>query len=149
MKKTLITVLCGMWALIGFAQSHNTPPRQVRESFQKEYPQSHPTRWNHTNNGWYADFEDRDHNYGEVTAHFNANGKYFDTHVLFENNDVPAPVRDQVHSRYPGSANYEYTRINRYDQSNVYQVKFKHHHKNKTLYVDDRGHEVQYHDRHY
>jgi len=149
MKKRLITTLCGMWALIAFAQSNNTPPRHVRESFQKEYPQSQPTQWHHTNNGWNADFEDRDHNNGEVTAHFDVNGKYFDTHVLFENNDVPVTVRDRVHSQYPGSENNEYTRINRYDQSNVYQVKVRHHNKYRTVYMNDRGHEVQYHDRHY
>lgn len=141
--------LGGMWMLITFAQSSHTPPRSVRESFQKEYPQSHPTRWSHTSNGWYADFDDRDHDNGEVTAHFDLNGKYFDTHVYFDNNDVPANVRDRVHSRYPDSENNEYTRIHRYDQSNVYEVKVRHHHKSRIVYLDDRGHEVQYHDKHY
>jgi len=45
MKKIQITMLCMLLVFIAFSQSKNNPPANVRESFQKEYPQSKSSEW--------------------------------------------------------------------------------------------------------
>jgi hypothetical protein len=149
MKKSLITVLCAGCFYFGFSQNDYNPPRHVRESFQKEYPQSQPGQWNHSSAGWSVNFDDRDHNNGEVTAHFDGSGRHIDTHVPYDNNDVPAPVMDHVRSRYPGSDQYDVTRIDRSGQG-VYQFRLRHQKKSRTLYLDENGQQRNdYRDRHY
>ena len=148
MKKTIITMLCGFCVFFVSAQNRYNPPHQVRETFSREYPKSQSAHWHHTNNVWTADFEDRDHGNGEVTAHFDRNGSLLDTHIPYDNNDVPAPVRERVRSRYPGSNNHEYTRIYRPGGDVIYQVHLRNKKKSKTLYIDGNGEERTYQDRH-
>ena len=148
MKKYMITALFGLGVIFAFSQNGYNPPDNVRRSFQKEYPQSQPTRWYQSNASWNVDFEDRDHNNGEVTAHFNSNGRHIDTHVPYDNHDVPAPVVENLNRNYPGANNYEYTRIDRPGESGVYQVNLNHRGKRKTVYMDNRGYKRDYRDNH-
>ena len=93
-------------------------------------------------------FTDQDHNNGEVTAHFTENGGHADTHVPYDRSDVPAPVRDNVKHKYQGYGNADYTRIDRADGNSVYQVNLKNKRTHKTVYMDERGNETRYEDRH-
>src|ERR1700676_3688075 len=106
MKRSLTTIMLGICVFFGFSQNGHTPPGNVSRSFQKEYPQSQPSQWNHSNAvGWSATFEDKDHNNGEATAYFDQKGRHVDTHTPYDNQDVPQPVRDHVKSSYAGSDN--------------------------------------------
>lgn len=134
----------GLAVLFAFPQRHSTPPESVRQSFTKEYPKSAPTHWNRSGTVWSATFEDRDNDNGEATAHFDAQGRYMDTHVLYDNHDVPAPVTENINKQYPGSDHQKYTRIDRPRNGDLYQVNLKHQGKSKTLYVDDKGQETHY-----
>ena len=148
MKTSIATILFVLINYCSFAQGDQNPPRSVRETFQKTYPQSQPTRWDHNSLGWSVIFEDRDHDNGEVTAHFDNEGRHQDTHVYYDNKDVPDPVMNNLRQRYNGSDNYEFTRIDRPQKENIYQAHFRHHNRNMTRYMDERGNERTYHDRH-
>jgi hypothetical protein len=149
MKRSLFTILLGLSAVFGFCQYSHTPPRAVTESFQKEYPQSKPSQWRHSNNGWSASFEDKDHNNGESTAYFNGSGKHLETHTVYDNNDVPASVRNHTRDSYGATDNYEYTRIDRNGEKPVYKTQVKHKsHGKKNIYIDNDGHERDYHENH-
>jgi hypothetical protein len=148
MKKSIITVLFGMGVFFAFSQKGNNPPDNVSKSFQKEYPKSQPAQWTQSKTGWNVDFEDKDNNNGEATAHFDANGKHLDTRVPYDNKDVPAPVVKNVKSRYPGSDNLEYTRIDRPGEAGVYQVNLSDKGAKKTVYMDNKGQQKDYKDNH-
>ncbi len=141
-------MLFGLGVIFAFSQNGHNPPDNVRKSFQKEYPKSQPANWNQSKTGWSVDFEDKDHNNGEATAHFDASGSHVDTHVPYDNNDVPAPVIENVNSSYPGSDNQEYTRIDRPGESGVYQVNLSQHGTPKTVYMDNKGEKKNYRDKH-
>jgi hypothetical protein len=150
MKTSLIALLLVFSVVFGFGQYHHTPPRPVTESFQKEYPRSTPSQWSHSNNGWSVTFEDNDYNNGETTAFFDGSGKHIETHIPYDNNDVPASVRNHARDSYGASDNYEYTRIDRYGEKPVYKTQVWHNnHSRKTVYMDNDGHERQYHEFHY
>src|SRR5665213_190292 len=149
MKKVILLFLGGFSVFVAFSQDRNGPPDNIRQSFQKQYPQSQPNQWKHTGGSWNVNFEDRDHDNGESTAHFDRTGRHVDTHIPYDNQDVPAPVMDRMQNRYPGSDSYAFTRIERGDGHPVFQVHFRHRRKFRTLYVDERGRERQYQDRHY
>jgi hypothetical protein len=145
MKKYLMTFLFGVVVSFGFPQSGHRPPKTVSESFQKEYPHSSPSRWTHSSTGWSVEFEDKDFDNGEVTARFDSRGRHLDTQIPYDDGDVPATVKDNLHKQYPGSDNYEYTRIDRAGDKPVYKARFKHKKKYKTAYVDQQGERRSYH----
>jgi hypothetical protein len=147
MKKIVFTLLSGICCFYGFSQNRHTPPGNVSQSFQREYPQSKPSEWNHSNAGWSVTFEDRDHNNGEATAYFDQSGRHTETHIPYDNQDVPGPVSDHVRKSYAGADNYEYTRIERTGEKPVYMTHFRHRKKYKTVYVDYSGHESAYRNR--
>src|ERR1022692_1859260 len=138
MKTCISTILFLLINHFAFSQV-NHPPKSVRESFQKTYPLSQPSHWDRTSGGWSVDFEDKDHDNGEATAHFSSTGRNIDTQVPYDNKDVPAPVVDNLHQKYNGSDNYAFTRIDRPGEKAVYQAQFTHQSKHKTLYVDEKG----------
>jgi hypothetical protein len=148
MKRSLITLILGICVFLGFSQNEYNPPRNVTQSFQREYPQSQPSQWSHSSVGWSVTFEDRDHNNGEAVAHFDQSGRHVDTHIPYDEHDVPAPVRDHVRRSYTGAGDYEYTRIDRPGEQGVYMTHFKHHKRYRTVYVDHSGHERDYRDHH-
>ncbi|HXB44099.1 MAG TPA: hypothetical protein VNV85_08590 [Puia sp.] len=148
MKTSIATILFLLINLFAFSQDRSSPPKSVRESFQKSYPQSQPTRWDHNSGGWSAVFDDKDHNDGEATAHFDSRGRHVDTHIAYDNADVPTPVVDNLRRKYQGSDNYEFTRIDHPGGGAVFQAKFTHQTKRRTRYFDQTGNEKDYHDRH-
>jgi hypothetical protein len=149
MKRSLITLLLGIFVVLGFSQNNHIPPKNVSQSFQKEYPQSQPSQWNQSNGGWSASFKDNDHNNGEATAYFDASGKHLDTHIPYDNHDVPPTVKNHMHNSYGGSASDAYTRIDHSGEKSVYQTQVKHKNHDKTIYMDNGGHEKNYQDNHY
>lgn len=149
MKKSLFTLLLGICCLYGFSQIGHNPPRNVSQSFQREYPQSNPSEWNHSSGGWSVNFEDKDHNNGETTAYFDQSGRHLETHIPYDDHDVPGPVKDHIRRNYSGADNYEFTRIDRPGEKAVYMTHFRHKKKYRTVYVDYSGHEKAYKGRHY
>jgi hypothetical protein len=150
MKRSSITMIFGICVFFGFSQNGHNPPRNVSQSFQKEYPQSKPSQWSSSaGGGWSATFEDKDHNNGEATAYFDQKGRHVDTHIPYDNQDVPKPVRDHVKSSYAGSDNNDFTRIDRPGEQSVYMTNVKDNKKSRTVYTDDAGHEKSYTDQHH
>ena len=128
---------------------NHTPPKNVSQSFQKEYPHSQPSQWSQSNGGWSVSFKDKDHNNGEATAYFEASGRHVDTHIPYDSHDVPSTVKNHVHNSYGGSDSYAYTRIDRYGEKSVYKTQVKHKNQKKAIYMDNDGHEREYQDKHY
>ncbi|HEY2650110.1 MAG TPA: hypothetical protein VGI38_13010 [Puia sp.] len=149
MKKSLFSMILVLPVVFGFAQNDHKPPKQVSESFQREYPQSKPSKWSHSNEGWSVSFQDNDHNNGEATAYFDGSGKHLDTHIPYDQKDVPASVRNHTRDSYGASDQYDYTRIDRSGEKAVYKTQVKHKKHDKTIYMDNNGHERDYQDKHY
>jgi hypothetical protein len=139
MKKILTAMFSVVLASFAFAQPGHHPPRAVSSSFEKEYPHSNPSRWTHSAGGWSVEFEDRDHDNGEVTAHFDSRGRHIDTQIPYDEADVPVGVKENLQKRYPGSGQYEYTRIDRAGERSRYKARFMHKKKYRTIYVDEQG----------
>jgi hypothetical protein len=149
MKRNLFTMLFGFVVVSGFSQHNNMPPKNVSQSFQKEYPQSQASQWSQSNAGWSVSFEDKDHNNGEATAYFDGSGRHVDTHIPYDKQDVPSPVKNHTQRSYGASDNYDYTRIDHSGEKTVYKTQVKHKNQDKTIYMDNGGHEKDYQDKHY
>jgi hypothetical protein len=148
MKSSLLTLLLGFSVSIAFAQSDHMPPQNVSKSFQKEYPHSQPSQWSQSSVGWSVSFEDRDHNNGAVIAYFDGTGRHIDTHIPYENHDVPSTVRNHMHDNYGGASHYDYTRIDHEGERDVYRTQYKVKKHYTTVYLDKEGRERDYHDNH-
>jgi hypothetical protein len=148
MKKLLLTIPALFCLFFAFSQNIHHPPTTVQKSFQHDYPQSKPGHWSHSGGIWNVSFTDKDHDNGEVTAHYSDIGEHTDTYIPYDRNDVPAPVADNVKRNYSGYGASEYTRIDRADGNSVYRVNLKNRKSHKTVYVDERGNETKYRDSH-
>jgi hypothetical protein len=149
MKRSLITMILGFYVVFGYSQHNYTPPKNVSESFQKEYPKSKSSQWKQLNEGWSVSFQDKDHNNGEAMAYYETSGKHIDTHTPYDKNDVPLPVRNHAKNGYGSSDSYDYTRIDHSGEQTVYKTQVKHKNHDKTIYMDNYGHEKDYQDKHY
>lgn len=150
MKNTLIALLLVLPAGALLAQQRNDrPPRQVQQSFQKNYPEANDARWSRSGSEWHAEFTDRSpRDRGEMVAHYDQRGRHIDSHVPFDRQDVPEPVIRNTERRYRGARDFNYTRIERPGGGAYFRVQLNLNGRNKTVYMDDRGQEHQYNDHH-
>jgi hypothetical protein len=131
------------------AQNARHAPGAVQGSFQRDYPEARDPQWNFSHSQWHANFNDHSQNdRGEMVANYDRSGHHIDSHIRYDQNDVPTAVVDRTQRNYPGGRNYTYTRIERPVGQPLFQVSLNLHQKNRTLYVDDNGREQKYYGHH-
>jgi hypothetical protein len=133
-----------------FAQDRrNYAPDQVQQSFHKDYPEANNARWSRKHNQWHAQFNDKSPtDRGEMVAHYNPNGQHIDSHIPYDQNDVPSPVRENVQRKYRGARNFRFTEIEQPSENGFFQVTINLHGKDKNIYMDEQGQERKYNDHH-
>jgi hypothetical protein len=155
MQKILYTIALVMAiALSGQAQNHtrdnnnqnNMPPPAVQQTFQKEHPTAKDVNWQRTNHQWHSRHTDETNN-THVDTYYNQNGNRVDSHQPIERNAVPHEVDQHVQDRYHAD-DYTAIRIDRPNHPFVFQLDVRQKKKHRKVYVDQRGHEVNYNDRH-
>jgi hypothetical protein len=152
MKKIILSLLVLLPGLSVLAQDHSDryqqPPEPVRQSFQRQYPQAENPQWNQQYGQWNAHFNDKGpESRGEMIAHYDHEGTNIDSHIRYDQHDVPAPVNQWAHSRYR-HGHYEYTRIERPGDDGFFEVKINLGGKTHINYVDEYGHERTYDNHH-
>jgi hypothetical protein len=152
MKKIIFILAALAIGRIAPAQEHRDQrqvPNSVRNSFQRDYPKAGDTRWSQSGGQWHADFTDHSpYDRGEMVAHYDHDGRHIDSHIPYDDNDVPYEVRKKTEHRYPGGHDYSYTRIEHPGGQPLFQVSLNLGGRHKTAYVDDQGRERSYHDSH-
>ena len=151
MKNTFFALLLLAPAGHLFAQDrHYEAPGQVQQSFQRDYPQAENPRWSQTHDQWHADFTDKSpDDRGEMVAHYDRRGRHIDSHVPYDQGDVPAEVTRRARDHYRGGRNYRYTRIERSgDQPALFQVRVNLNGRDRTTYLDENGRTRKYEDYH-
>lgn len=152
MKKLLFIIVILGIGRIAMGQDHRGQqqvPANVQRSFQKQYPQANDAHWSRSGNRWSANFTDRSpRDNGEMVSHYDNNGRYLDSHIPYDRNDVPSNIRNRMEKRYPHGRDYSYTRIEHDGGQPLFQVSLNIGGQRKTTYVDDQGRDRTYHDRH-
>ena len=150
--KTLLVILLATASQFAMAQHGNEDqhvPTNVQRNFQRQYPQAADTRWTHSGNQWSADFTDRSpEDRGEMVAHYGHDGRHLDSHIPYDQNDVPPTVTRNVERRYPQGKDHNYTRIERPGMQPLFQVSMTIGGKHTNKYVDEQGRERSYQDHH-
>ena len=148
-KLLFVTAIALGTAGPSIAQGHHQAPETVRRSFQRDYPGAQDPQWTSTNGQWNANFTDHSSaDRGEMVAHYDRSGRHVDSHIPYDQGDVPQAIVDRAQTRYPGASGYDYTRIERPDGQPLFQVSLRAHGRHHTLYMDERGRERKYDDHH-
>src|SRR5665647_1053018 len=109
MKKILFGLLC-MSSFSLFAQDNRensnhqnrgNVPAPVQRSFQKDYPNVQNPQWNNSNGQWHGTYKDQ--NNRNVQSNYNTRGQRIDTHVEYDNKELPDNVRNTANKRYSSS----------------------------------------------
>lgn len=152
MKKFIFSVILFSGTYVTFAQDNHDnnrdqrPPSNVQNRFRKDYPDAKETQWQQNNGQWNANFKDNRHD-GNVKTYYDKNGRRVDTHIPWQQSAIPVPVTKRVNTRY--HSDYSNTeRIERPGQKPVYKLHVKEHDKDRTIYMDENGHEKRYNDTH-
>ena len=150
MKKILIGLLIMSTSTV-FAQDNrdnhnhqnrdNNVPTPVQRSFQKDYPNVQNPQWNNTNGQWHGRYKDE--NNRDVESHYNGRGQRIDTHITYDQKELPENVRNNANRRY--SPNYKTYRIERPNSQPLYQIRTQ---NGRTVYMDENGRQRKYNDRH-
>ena len=149
MKKILFGLLC-MSSFSLFAQDNRensnhqnrgNVPAPVQRSFQKDYPNVQNPQWNNSNGQWHGTYKDQ--NNRNVQSNYNTRGQRIDTHVEYDNKELPDNVRNTANKRY--SSSYKTYRIERPNSQPLFQIKTQNGH---TVYMDENGRQRKYNDRH-
>ncbi len=141
----LIAVLVSARAQYGNRQV----PGPVSQSFQRQYPDAHDPQWHQQHHQWHARFNDRGpEDRGEMEAHYDPYGRPIDSHIRYDERDVPPPVMRWPHHRYHHGGGYQFTRIERPQGEPLFQVSVNFGGRSHVSYVDEQGRGRDYNDRH-
>jgi len=116
-------------------------PENVQQSFQKDYPNAQNPEWNNTNGQWHGTYKDQ--NSRNVETYYYSNGQRIDTHLTYNQDELPSKVRNRANKRY--HSNYNTYRIDRPNSQPIYQVRSQ---DGNTIYMDENGRKRIYRDRH-
>jgi hypothetical protein len=150
MKKTIFALLL-ISSSYGFAQTRdynrdrNQPAPTVTRSFQRDHPGATSASWEHTNNQqWHAHY--KDNNNHDVDTYYDRNGRMRDTHRELDQREVPRSISTQVERRYHANNNYHVARIERPNNSPLFEVRIGG--GSSSFFLDSRGRRASYPDRH-
>ena len=97
MKKSIFITVALAFALFSCAQ---TPPKSVTDNFSKKFTSATKVKWDKEGaNEWEAEFV---MNGNEMSASFDAAGKWMATEAELKEKDLPANVLKAVQAAYPG-----------------------------------------------
>jgi hypothetical protein len=121
-------------------------PSTVQQAWQKDHPNNGNPTWQMNNGQWHARYKDQTNNRNADT-YYDSRGRQLDTHTQWDRKDVPQEVDNRVRTRYH-SKNYQVTRIDRPSNPSLFQIILGGGTSRRTVYLDERGNEVRYRDRH-
>ena len=147
MKKLILSILLLSSCTLLFAQhrrdDHN-PPQTIQQAWQKDHPnnQASPT-WQQSNGQWHAHYKDNSSS-RDADTYYDQRGRQLATHMQWDRTQLPADYDRTIRTRYHAN-NYTVTRIERPNQSGLYQLIMQlTGGKTRTVYTDERGNEVRY-----
>ena len=142
MKKILIGIFILSSASL-FAQDNkdNRVPDNVKNSFQKEYPNAQKPLWDNTNGKWHATYKDQDSR--NADSYYNTDGRRIETHTAYKQGDLPSKVQENANKQY--HSKYNTSRIDRPNSQPLYEIKLQ---SGSTTYMDANGRKRKYEDGH-
>ncbi len=149
MKKTMIAVILLISGGFLFAQErHHDVPDQVRQNFQHDYPDARQTHWNQSNGHWHASFNDQSpRGRGEMIAHYDQDGRHLDSHIPYDDHDVPPAIMEHLQNKYR-RGHYRFERIEAPDNTGFFRVMIRLGGRNRIVFMNEQGEERPYEDRH-
>lgn len=148
MKKLIMgLLLVTATTTMTYATKINTPernvPTSVKDRFHKDYPSANAIHWRYTDGKWNANFrkmEDKK----MMDAYYNGKGRRIDTRMTIATTAVPDKVMHRLNEKYPGRYTHHFTKVERPNARDLYEVRVKQQGVYKNLYIDGRGHERDY-----
>ncbi len=152
MKRTILFLaLLASASIAGFAQTHKhhhrtkaaqepkvvTAPANVQNSFNQQYAGVTQVKWNPSYSGnWDALFAQDS---TQVDAQFDSTGKWIATHTVYSGENVPAPIANDIRSKFPNASIKDATKVERQDIASFYRVDIDDQGISKTLLANDQG----------
>jgi hypothetical protein len=147
MKKIFAALL--LLSSATFAQNRNPgrdrdqPPPTIRHSFDRDHSSPANATWTKSSSNWHASF--RDNNNHNVDSYYDRRGNRIATHREIDRKDVPRDLDTRINARYHANGNYNVRRIERPNAEPLFQISLQLGGGNRTVYMDARGRERQYH----
>jgi len=145
--KKIIMGLALLLSVTTMTYAINTPernvPMSVKERFHRDYPDANAVHWRYTEGKWRANFHKME-DQRMMDAYYNGKGHRIDTRWTIAPAVVPDKVIHELNEKYPGQYTHHFTKVERPNKRDLYQVRVKQQRGYRTLYIDGRGHERDY-----
>ncbi|MBY0478737.1 MAG: hypothetical protein K2Q24_13905 [Chitinophagaceae bacterium] len=111
-------------------------PTQVRNSFNRDYPNAMNAVWTKNRGDWTVTFGNSNWN---STATYHSNGERVDTRTPVRRDETPQPVQEEILKRFPQTNPKDIIRIEKPKNPNLFQVVVEQAGKIKTMVFDEKG----------
>ncbi len=111
-------------------------PTQVRNSFNRDYPNAMNAVWTKNKGDWTVTFGNSNWN---STATYHSNGERVDTRTPVRRDETPQPVQEEILKRFPQTNPKDIIRIEKPKNPNLFQVVVEQAGKIKTMVFDEKG----------
>lgn len=139
MKKTILLIL-GIIFSTAILNATEVPDA-IEKAFQQKFPTAKKVKWEkEKNNDYEASFVMNDK---EVSALYSPDGQLKEIETEIPVSEIPKAVLDALHTKYPNSKIDEAARIERSDNSVVYETEVKINKKRTDLLFDVNGNETK------
>jgi len=135
MKNLIIFVLS--FFLYGSTIHATVVPNAVKTAFQKQFPNAKKVKWEKEKTNEYEVSFKLDRK--EVSALYLSDGKLIEVETEIFDTELPKPVVESLNKKYPNIKISEVSKIERSDNSIVYEAELKIGGKKIDLLFDEKG----------
>ena len=153
MKKIIFASLIILSSSLLYAQQNRNnnrnqrqAPATVQQAWQRDHPNIGNPTWQMSNGQWHARYKDQVNNRNADT-YYDSRGRQIDTHTQWDRKNLPQDFDNRIRTKYH-PRNYDVVRIDRPNNPSLFQIILSLGTGKRTVYVDERGNEVRYRDRH-
>jgi len=134
--KKIIMGLALLLSVTTMTYAINTPernvPMSVKERFHRDYPDANAVHWRYTEGKWRANFHKME-DQRMMDAYYNGKGHRIDTRWTIAPAVVPDKVIHELNEKYPGQYTHHFTKVERPNKRDLYQVRVKQQRGYRTL----------------
>jgi hypothetical protein len=139
--KKIVTLLSAALLISLFSYSQKMPadkiPASVKQAFTKMFPGATGVKYGSENKDYEVEFKNKG---VEMSANFDARGKWLETETVIRREDLPKAVADSIERNFPGYSIADVGKVEKPGKEIVYEMDLKKDQAGLEVEISAKGH---------
>ena len=139
--KKIVTLLSAALLISLFSYSQKMPadkiPASVKQAFTKMFPGATAVKYGSENKDYEVEFKNKG---AEMSANYDARGKWLETETVIRREDLPKAVADSVERNFPGYSIADVGKVEKPGKEFVYEMDLKKDKEGLEVELSAKGH---------